>query len=184
MKNKKYPIICFEGVDGSGKTTLSKLLTKKLKGHYIKSPPNSIARTRKLISNANDDITFHHYVFGNSAAGLLAEKVSRYKPVCLDRYHYSTSVYHHKVLKNGNKIPKLPKEDLVVYLNADWSTINNRLNNRGDRKPHENIKNLKSIHSRYIKLFKDKSNVLYIDTDRNDIKKSLDLILNKINYEK
>ncbi len=183
MKNKKYPIICFEGVDGSGKTTLSKLLTKKLKGRYIKSPPDSIAKTRKLIGDANDDITFHHYVFGNSAAGILARDTSKYKSVCLDRYHYSTRVYHHEVLRKGGKIPDLPKENLVIYLYADWQIIDSRLEDRGDRKKHENLKNLKKIHKRYIDLFKDKKNILFIDTGKNNINESLKMIIDKINNE-
>ena len=184
MKNKKYPIICFEGVDGSGKTTLSKLLTKKLKGRYIKSPPDSIAKTRKLIGDANDDITFHHYVFGDSAAGLLAQGISKYKTVCPDRYHYSTRVYHHNVLSRGAKIPILPKENLIVYLSAEWSVIDKRLDERGDRKKHENLINLKKIHNRYKKLFKNNKDVMYIDTSKNNIKESLELILRRINYEK
>jgi len=180
MKNKNYPIICFEGVDGSGKTTLSKLLARKLKGAYIKSPPEPIAKTRRLIRNANEDITFHHYVFGNSAAGLLAEDISKYKPVCLDRYHYSTQVYHHNIIKKGGKIPKLPKEKLIVFLVADWDTIDDRLNERGDRKPHENLINLKKIQKRYIELFKDNRDVLCIDTAEKNIEESMRLILSKL----
>lgn len=183
MQNKKEKIICFEGVDGSGKTTLSKYLTKICKGKYLKSPPDSIAATRHLIKDCDDSITFHHYIFGNAAAGFSAQKESSKKLVFLDRYHYSTRAYHYQIIKNGAQVPDMPKEDLIVFLHADWDTIEKRLSNRKDRKPHEQIENLKKIHDKYENILSKKDNILKIDTGKYSLKEAAQMILKKIKHE-
>ena len=181
MKNKKHPIVCFEGVDGSGKTTLSKRLTELCGGAYLKSPPDEIKNTRHLISGAGDSITFHHYIYGNAAAGLKAKELSVSKPVFLDRYHYSTRAYHYQVIKDGAKVPDLPEEDLIVFLHADWETIEKRLGNRNDRKPHENIENLKKIFEKYEEVLSKKNNVLKIDTSIHSVEDSIRIVLERLN---
>ncbi len=178
--NKKYPIICFEGVDGAGKTTLSKRLAEMFQGVCLKSPPDEIAATRHFIKHAGPDITFHHYVFGNAAAGLQAQKLAATQLVCLDRYHFSTRAYHYEVLEKGALMPELPEVDLIIFLHAGWEIIEKRLSERSDRKPHENIENLKKVYQNYQRVFSQKKNVITIDTGKYSIDESIAIIIKNL----
>lgn len=88
--------ITLDGVDGVGKTTVSKALAEALGAVYFKSPSSPFDKMRADVDKVADPLT--RYFFYRSATqhdskiirGLLDEG----KSVVCDRYIYSTYAYH------------------------------------------------------------------------------------------
>lgn len=100
MKNK---LIVFEGIDGVGKTTLSRLLQKKLIAHGCKairyedfedknSGFNAIKPFIKKFVPVNASLLF--YVASAIYKSQQIEELLKHKWVICDRYIYSTLAYH------------------------------------------------------------------------------------------
>ena len=57
--------ILFEGIDGSGKTTLAKKLAERVMGVYYDSPPECIRDIRKKGIITSDEIRLQYYLMND-----------------------------------------------------------------------------------------------------------------------
>lgn len=92
MKNL---FIVFEGLDGSGKTTISKILSYELSALYIQTPLGYYNQIRKLV-DARADVA-EHFLFYLAAVRYASEEIKKLlkrQSVVCDRYLYSTIAYH------------------------------------------------------------------------------------------
>ncbi|MBE8363320.1 dTMP kinase [Leptospira borgpetersenii] len=168
MKIEKPIFVVFEGIDGSGKSTLCKSLTEKLTERGIPSvnftePTNfetgkylrkflrgeiDLERKEQIDAFLNDrEESLRQNIFPSLESG---------KNVLLDRYMYSTAAYQsgddllpetiiEKNLKKNFKIP-----DLLFYLDLNPAIALERLSQRKENKERfETLAQLEKIRSAY-----------------------------------
>lgn len=112
-RHAKYPLIVLEGFDGSGKTSFSYILSKRLNAIRWCSPPKSIKHLRPYF-NENKQYREAFYVIGNYICAYEISKFLQRKPVVIDRYWLSTI----SAIENyDTKWPKgLLKPDFVFWI--------------------------------------------------------------------
>ena len=160
--------IVLEGIDGSGKTTLSEKLvtslqskglncvrfsepTKYESGIYIRrflSGEIILTKEEQIDAFIEDRII--------SVEKNILPVINAGSTVILDRYYYSTAAYQasfnyspEKIL-NMNLEKNFPKPDLLFFLEISPETALERLKKRGNKlEVFESLQSLKSIHSNF-----------------------------------
>ena len=200
MSSKK-PLIVFEGIEGSGKTTLIKyisnyLKSKKLSFINIREPGGNknSEKIRKLILNKKNKFnSFTDLMLYLAARSENIEKVIKknYKKkiILLDRFTDSTIAYQHYGMGLDktliNKINKILLNNIkpnLVFLNLiNMKNLRYRLYRRKNKNRYDkfDINFYKKVQIGFIKLSKNKSNYVIIDSNKNlshNKKKALDSI--------
>lgn len=173
--------ITFEGIDGSGKTTLSKLTCQTL----IEKRINAVMISKKdtdysssylshfmkqfgvilwdnNIGNPVYEVTDHAWLFIHAAwyrimaENLINPKLKEYDVVLLDGWFYKIlSRFMAKSDFNNDLVDKvfgiLPRGDLVIYLNADVIECYNRKKTFTDAEIGVNEKLTGSVKDRFVK---------------------------------
>jgi thymidylate kinase len=184
--------ISIDGIDGTGKTTVSKLLSKKLGFIYYKSPADNF---EKLRSNVDKDINvFGRYSYYRLAVNYDSIRISellKRNNVVSDRYILSTFAYHYAMNKKIKLIyddKNIIKPNICFILHASFQVLEKRfiMRNNFDR-IIENITLLKKVE----KIFKNISNYLpnfnvkHINTDKlseNEVANKIIKILREYGY--
>lgn len=111
----KYPLIVLEGLDGSGKTSMSKKLAKKCNAERWLTPPESIRFLREYF-DTNADLRTAYYSLGNYIAALEVSCILHQQPVVMDRFWHSTMAYNlaQSVADNPERL-SLPEPSDEVY---------------------------------------------------------------------
>ncbi len=199
--SKKKPLIVFEGVEGSGKTTLINhisniLKKKKIKFVKIREPGGSknSELIRKLILRKNNDFnSFTDLFLYLAARSENIEKIIRKnynkRIILLDRFIDSTIAYQHYGMNlNKNLIEIINKLLLVnikphlIFLNiVSMKNLSLRLKNRKNKNRYDrfNIKFYNRVQNGFIKISKNKKNYIIIDSNK-DITNNKKLVLNNI----
>ncbi len=199
--SKKKPLIVFEGVEGSGKTTLINhisniLKKKKIKFVKIREPGGSknSELIRKLILRKNNDFnSFTDLFLYLAARSENIEKIIRKnynkRIILLDRFIDSTIAYQHYGMNlNKNLIEIINKLLLVnikphlIFLNiVSMKNLSLRLKNRKNKNRYDrfNIKFYNRVQNGFIKISKNKKNYIIIDSNK-DINNNKKLVLNNI----
>ncbi len=198
----KYPIIVFEGVEGSGKSFHIKNLEKYLKKKKIKyiklrEPGGSknSEKIRSLILKKNSNFNkltdlLLYMAARNENYQNLIKKNYKKKIILIDRFIDSTTAYQHYGM-NINK-------DLIVYLNKfilkgikpDFTFLNIvnmknlklRLKKRSKKNRYDNF-NLSfynKVQKGFIKISKNKKKYMIINSN-NNINENKEIIIKKIN---
>lgn len=140
----KFPVIVIEGLDATGKTTLTESLTQTVTGVLLKSPPESLAPLRTRFDCEPPLIRRAFYALGNYiTAGQIARESSK-APVIVDRYWHSTAAYAiatavrgglGKLPAGGSEVYRWPEDllrpSLVLLLTLDPAERQRRLRGRG-----------------------------------------------------
>ncbi len=168
---KKGMLIVFEGFDNSGKTSLTKKLTKKIQKFYpnqkvllTRQPYNkeiSISFKRFLDLHQSDQTDFYYFLLDRHLhfTKVLFPALNAGTIVVCDRFYYSSFVYQsfslQKDFESLEKIHRLldlfPIPDLVFFLNPSVQTLRSRLS---DQKNHLRLKqNLPQLKKQYEKIF-------------------------------
>ncbi|EKO16627.1 dTMP kinase [Leptospira kirschneri] len=171
MKNKKPIFVVFEGIDGSGKSTLCRSLTEELIELGIPSvtftEPTNLETGKYLRKFLRGEIELKKEeqieAFLNDREESLKQNIlpalNSDKNVLLDRYMYSTAAYQSGddlspemiLKKNLNRNFKIP--DLLFYLDLSPSIALERLNRRKeDKERFETLAQLEKIRSAYEKI--------------------------------
>ncbi len=184
--------VTFEGIDGSGKSTVSKLVYKKLKsmGYEVVltfEPTNSdIGKfVQKCIKTQNDPfVTSFAFILDRIQHSLEIKKwIEKGKIVLCDRYSDSTYAYQavqlEKFVKNPIKLlkdlseNKIQKPDLIFLFVIDPKKSLKRIEDRDELIPFEKISFLEKVHDNYLKLSKDKN------YEKLDATKDIDFLVEK-----
>ena len=188
MSSKK-PLIVFEGIEGSGKTTLVKYISsylknKKLSFINIREPGGNknSEKIRKLILNKKNKFnSFTDLMLYLAARSENIEKVIKknYKKkiILLDRFTDSTIAYQHYGMGLDktliNKINKSLLNNIkpnLVFLNLiNMKNLRYRLYRRKNKNRYDkfDINFYKKVQDGFIKLSKNKSNYIIIDSNKN-----------------
>ncbi|XP_057314989.1 uncharacterized protein LOC130656178 [Hydractinia symbiolongicarpus] len=87
------PFIVVEGLDGTGKSTITKNLCTRLNAVKMATPPDSIRHIRKKFDHLPELCRRAYYSFSNYMAAKDVLDVIRTRPVVMDRYWHSTTAY-------------------------------------------------------------------------------------------
>ncbi|CAG9859618.1 unnamed protein product [Phyllotreta striolata] len=179
---KQHPLIIFEGLDGSGKSTTVKLFAKQINAIKWQTPPESISHLRNLL---DDDINLRtaFYSLGNYIAALEVQLLLRTSPVVMDRYWHSTASFaiaqavhdykgEYEMPAKGNEIYNFPedlfKPDLVMLLNVTEQIRIQRLSRRTSFTTQELLlKNSDEFRNNVILAYRNMSNpgVVFINAN-------------------
>jgi thymidylate kinase len=181
-------IVSIMGVDGSGKTTISKKIEKMFdKSKYLHLKPYIIFQDRRtVIKNPHKETKSTITVsFFRLLSWLISYKFfffinKNHKIYIFDRYAHDIIIdplrYKHNLSKNLTKLilSFFPKPDLWIFLKPTQKTINSRKHELSEAESRRQMKE-------YSNFFKNKTNVLKLNTN-NHSKASIKLIKNKIKY--
>ncbi|HCM0863980.1 TPA: AAA family ATPase [Vibrio parahaemolyticus] len=131
--------IVIEGLDGSGKSTVSKHLAEKLNAKLLTTPGAGFKEVRKQLDTVFEHTPKARQLFYMATVLNVASEAQRFidsgQNVVVDRYWLSTQVYHHW-MSNGQcyTLDEVESEllapDLTVYLDLPVDERIARINNR------------------------------------------------------
>ena len=199
MSNK--PIIVFEGIEGSGKTTHIKKITSYLKKRNVKyvslREPGGSRNSeliRKIILNKSSDLHIFsdlllYLAARNENINKIIKKNYKKKIILIDRFIDSTVAYQHYGMGiNLNLINSINKY-LIKDINIDFTFLHtvspNRLKIRLKKRRNLNkydkfkVSFYKKVQKGFLKLSKSKKNYTIIDSNI-DIDVNKKIILKKI----
>jgi len=200
MYNK--PIIVFEGIEGSGKTTHLKNITSYLKQRKVKyvslREPGGSKNSeliRKIILNKKSNLHIFsdlllYLAARNENINKIIKKNYKKKIILIDRFVDSTIAYQHYGMGiNLNLINSINKY-LIKDINIDFTFLNTvdlkrlkmRLKKRRNLNKYDKfrVSFYKKVQKGFIKLSKKKKNYTIIDSNK-DINLNKKIIINKIN---
>ncbi|MCM8804468.1 MAG: dTMP kinase [Candidatus Omnitrophica bacterium] len=198
--NKKGIIVSFEGIDGSGKTTLVKkfykyLIKKKYDVVVLHEPGGTKIgeKIRRILLDKNEKINkfCELFLYLASRAQLIEEKIEKYlkegKIIILDRYIDSTFAYQgygrdislkfiEKIHKNffGEKI--IPNITFLIDEKPE-NLIKVLKNKRTDRIEKESIEFQRKIRNGYLKLAKKNRRIKIIKRENKE--KTFEKVISK-----
>ena len=199
--SKIKPLIVFEGIEGSGKTTLinhvSKYLKKK-KISFIKirepGGNKNSEKIRKLILNKKNkfnpltDLMLYLASRSENIENVIKKNYKK-KIILLYRFIDSTIAYQHygmgidkSVIVNINKILLKKIRPNITFLNiVNMRNLKKRLYLRKNKNRYDNfkIKFYKKVQAGFVKLSKNKKNYVVIDSN-NNLVENKKKVLNKI----
>ena len=197
-----YPIIVFEGVEGSGKSLHIKNLEKYLKKKNIsyqklREPggTKNSEKIRNLILNkkSNFDIKsdlFLYLAARNENYKSIIQKNYKKKIILIDRFTDSTLAYQHYGMGLNKQIIILLNKFILNKINPSFTFLNIvnmknlklRLKRRLNKNRYDNfnVKFYNRVQNGYIKLSRNKKKYLIIDSNKN-INENKNIIINKIN---
>ena len=124
--------ICLEGLDGVGKSTVGKIIAKKMCGVFLQTPGEPYKAIRCRIDAEN--CLFTRYYFYLSSVYRLSNwlKQSKDNIAICDRYLYSTLAYNWPHTDNPDcqewgKHSELLKPDITFFLAASFKMRQTRL---------------------------------------------------------
>ena len=198
----KYPIIIFEGIEASGKTTnfniAANYLKKRRKGFIkLREPGGSIfsEKIRKLIldkklnlNNKTDLLLF--YAGRSENFEKIIKKNYKKKLILIDRFTDSTIAYQHYGMKIDLKVIKMLNKFIIGSFNPNLvflSTVNSknlqkRLKNRSKLNRYDKfkLKFYNNVQKGYEKISKNKSKYIKINSNINTINEVKKIIINQL----
>ena len=204
--SKTKPLIVFEGIEGSGKTTLINHVSKYLKKNKIsfikiREPGGNknSEKIRKLILNKKNkfnpltDLLLYLASRSENIENIIKKNYKK-KIILLDRFIDSTIAYQHygmginkSVIVNINKILLKKIRPNITFLNiVNMQNLKKRLYLRKNKNRYDNFKIefYKKVQAGFVKLSKNKNNYVVIDSNNNLVenkKKVLNMIIKFIN---
>ncbi|XP_027746308.1 UMP-CMP kinase 2, mitochondrial-like [Empidonax traillii] len=85
QKKGDFPVIVFEGLDATGKTTVTEAVKDHLNGILLRSPPPCISQWRTVFDDEPTPIKRAFYAAGNYILASEIAKASTQAPVIIDR---------------------------------------------------------------------------------------------------
>ena len=172
MEQKKGLLIAFEGIDGTGKTTLALMLKERLEalGHSVvmfKEPTNETEAGKKIRSSyvegrASLDIELQWFIEDRewNVTTRILPALAENKIVFLDRYFFSTACYQ-GVRKNNDWFSilelnrkKFPEPDLTVIFDLDVQlAIKRIMRDRSNANTFEGMQNLRDVRALFLEIF-------------------------------
>lgn len=137
----KYPFVVLDGIDGTGKSTVSGLVASKIDGVKVSTPMEPYASQRPKFNEDiwNAEESFDFYLESVKDASLKILAMCQETPVVCDRYVASTYTYHTGMGLDPNvasqKIEQanLLMPDIAYQLDADDEILMQRLTQRGSK---------------------------------------------------
>ena len=198
----KKPVIIFEGIEASGKSTnieiVSKYLKKKNKKFIkIREPGGSkyseiirnLILNKKSILNYKTDLLLILASRSENMEKIINKNIKK-KIILIDRFTDSTIAYQHYGLginlnllnKMNNFIIKNFKSDLTILSLVNKSNFRKRLKLRKVLNKYDKFRYsfYNKVQNGFLKIAKNKTNYIIIDSNKHSIKDSTQIIIEKI----
>lgn len=204
IKQGKGRFIVFEGIDGSGKSTQIKSISKQLETQGLKiyttfeptdGPVGSLIRQMLSGEIATDQRTIASLFAADRTDHLtnqkngIKQKVDQGGIVLCDRYYFSSYAYHAQyidmewVIHTNSLNAEILKPDLTIFIDVDPEICFKRIKlSRTDFEMYEQIDVMKNVRINYFKAFdrlKDSEKIAVVDGNTTP-EKVEDSILNEI----
>ena len=198
----KYPVIVFEGIETSGKSTnlksvLSYLNNINRKFIKIREPggSNCSETIRKLILNSKSKLNYKTdlmLIMASRSENIdkILKKNYGKKIIIIDRFIDSTLAYQHYgmgidlnlINKLNNFILDSFKPTFTFLSIVNKKNMNIRLNKRIVLNKYDKFNFLfyNKVQKGFLKLAKKKNNYLIIDSNKNNIEENSQIIINKV----
>ena len=198
----KYPVIVFEGIETSGKSTnlksvLSYLNNINRKFIKIREPGGSNCSEiiRKLILNSKSKLNYKTdlmLIMASRSENIdkILKKNYGKKIIIIDRFIDSTLAYQHYgmgidlnlINKLNNFILDSFKPTFTFLSIVNKKNMNIRLNKRIALNKYDKFNFLfyNKVQKGFLKLAKKKNNYLIIDSNKNNIEENSQIIINKV----
>lgn len=145
-----FPVVVVEGLDATGKTTLTESLRDALSAALLRSPPQSLAPWRDRFDREPPLIRRAFYAVGNYVTAEQIGQQATKTPVIVDRFWHSTAAYAMATAVSGppsglpdegSEVYRWPADllrpSLVVLLTLNPEERRRRLRDRGQGKTEE-----------------------------------------------
>ena len=198
----KYPVIIFEGIEASGKSTNIRIISnylKKIKKKFIiiREPGGSKYSEiiRKLILNKESKL---HYktdlllILASRSENInkIIKKNFRKKIIIIDRFTDSTIAYQHygmginlNIIKQMNNfvIDKF-KADLTILSIVNNKNMKKRLKVRKNNNKYDkfNYSFYEKVQKGFLKIARNNKNYIIIDSNKKNIKENSNIIIENI----
>lgn len=188
----KNLFITFEGIDGSGKSTQSRLLADHLTslGHKVHL---TFEPTKSAIGSLIRDVFSHRRVFNQKTIaalfvadrlehilseedGILKMLADGYTVIC-DRYYFSSFAYQSAymplewIIRANEEAMALARPDMQIYIDMDPAISMKRINQgREAIELYETLDNLVGVKTRYdsiLKQYRDTENIAIFNGDQS-----------------
>ncbi|MBU2561531.1 MAG: AAA family ATPase [Nanoarchaeota archaeon] len=166
-----HPVIIFEGLDHTGKTTTATRLVTEVGGVYLHSPPEELMLFRKEFDKMGPLPNLEFYLTCNRIIDIKIREAQEHKPVVVDRHFFSTIAYHSNILGmdlDGVIATMLTLPDRVYYLTAELEEIEMRTARTGQINPRFHGKGLWAKADATYRRLLEGYPVLEIDTTHID----------------
>lgn len=211
MKLGKINFITFEGIDGSGKSTIIKLIQEKLlalnlgKEIFITREPGGTDLSEKIrhiiLENNMSAITetlLYSAARAEHVSNFIKPEIEKGNIILCDRFLESSLCYQGFLKGVGYKKVKLLnkfsvgniKPDLIFFLNISNETSSNRINNtrvKKDRFDTLSSEDKTIIINAYDYVFKKNKHVYYIDAEKgvaDIVNEIFNIITNTLYFQK
>lgn len=198
----KYPVIIFEGIEASGKSTNIQIVSnylKKIKKKFIKirEPGGSKYSEiiRKLILNKGSKLNFKTdllLIMASRSENInkIIKKNFRKKIIIIDRFTDSTIAYQHYGMGINLNIIKQMNNFVIDKFKADL-TILSIVNNKNMKKRLSLRKNInkydkfnysfyEKVQKGFLKIARNNKNYIIIDSNKKNIKENSNIIIENI----
>jgi len=136
-----YPFIVFEGVDGAGKSTVSRRVADRFGALHLESPVNEFRKIRGFVENSLcEKGKFFYYLASNFELSSHVRESRLIQPVMCARYFHSTLIGHasRKYLNVEDFCKGIPVSsddfvppDLTIFLSLSKDAQRERIRSRG-----------------------------------------------------
>lgn len=198
----KYPVIIFEGIEASGKSTNIQIVSnylKKIKKKFIKirEPGGSKYSEiiRNLILNKRSKLNFKTdllLILASRSENInkIIKKNFRKKIIIIDRFTDSTIAYQHYGMGINLNIIKQMNNFVIDKFKADL-TILSIVNNKNMKKRLSLRKNInkydkfnysfyEKVQKGFLKIARNNKNYIIIDSNKKNIKENSNIIIENI----
>lgn len=169
-------LVVIEGVDGTGKTTIAKLVATRLGYTYVYCPPPIMAAIRREVEQLRDfNARFYYYLAcGMVLQPALEELLREGQSVVVDRYIYSTFAMHRAlgVQTGAVDMRSLPIRwpDKAFLLVANREVRQYRCSKRGDTQDYDKrIEQSEQLLERAQQIYMEYDDFTIIDTSERDV---------------
>ena len=198
----KYPVIIFEGIEASGKSTNLNLVSKYLKDKgkkYIKlrepGGSNFSENVRKLLLNKNYKLNYKtdlmlFYAARSENFQKIIKKNYKKKIILIDRFTDSTIAYQHfgmnidiKTINRLNKfITGNFKPNITFLSTVNINNLKLRLNKRLKLNRYDKFRLnfYKKVQKGYLKLSKNRKNYIILNSNKSSIEQIKQVIIKKL----
>ncbi len=198
----KNPVIIFEGIETSGKSTNINIATNYLKkrrksfikfrepgGTIVSEKIRKLLLNKKLKSNNKTDLMLFYAARSENYEKIIKKNFNK-KIILIDRFIDSTIAYQHygmnidlNIIKSLNRlITENFKSDITFLSTVNMKNLKLRLSKRSQLNRYDSFKLnfYNKVQKGYYNISKSKKNYVIIDSNKNSIKEVKKIIISKL----